>query len=118
MAPRSAAVAARVRKEERDALVRPHTYTDFAIAQHVSPAAFKLYLEAKGTILETAMVKDNEQRVKEAVAEEVARLEAMSEAERQLRTRKNHVVERILTLACPRCGQAFLDFNGCIALTC
>ena len=29
-----------------------------------------------------------------------------------------HVEERILTLACPRCGQAFVNFTGCFALTC
>jgi len=28
------------------------------------------------------------------------------------------VEERILTCACPRCGQAFVDFEGCFALTC
>ena len=29
-----------------------------------------------------------------------------------------HVIEKIFTLACPLCGTAFLDFNGCCALTC
>ena len=29
-----------------------------------------------------------------------------------------HILEKIITLACPRCGQAFIDFNGCMALTC
>ena len=28
------------------------------------------------------------------------------------------VIEEILTLQCPRCGQAFLDFEGCFALKC
>ena len=27
-------------------------------------------------------------------------------------------MERLLTLKCPRCEAAFLDFNGCFALTC
>ena len=31
---------------------------------------------------------------------------------------KEHIVDKILNLACPRCGQAFVDFNGCMALTC
>ena len=31
---------------------------------------------------------------------------------------KDHIIEKILTLACPRCGQAFVDFNGCWALYC
>jgi len=29
-----------------------------------------------------------------------------------------HVVERILTLGCPKCGQAFVDFQACCALEC
>jgi len=31
---------------------------------------------------------------------------------------KKHIIEKILTLFCPRCGQAFVDFSGCCALTC
>ena len=31
---------------------------------------------------------------------------------------RHHVVQRILTLSCPRCGQAFVDRTGCAALTC
>ena len=31
---------------------------------------------------------------------------------------KNHIIERILTLSCQRCGQAWTDFSGCEALTC
>ena len=42
----------------------------------------------------------------------------MSEKERKRRAHRNHIVERILNLACPRCGQAFVDFNGCFALKC
>ena len=34
----------------------------------------------------------------------------MSEAERARRAKRMFVEERILTLACPRCGQAFVDF--------
>lgn len=32
----------------------------------------------------------------------------LSEAERRRRVHRNHISERILTLACPRCGQAFI----------
>jgi hypothetical protein len=31
---------------------------------------------------------------------------------------RNRVVEEILTLHCPRCAQAFFDFEGCFALKC
>lgn len=31
---------------------------------------------------------------------------------------RNHIIEEILTLKCPRCAQAFVDFEGCFALSC
>ncbi|KAL1511220.1 hypothetical protein AB1Y20_006033 [Prymnesium parvum] len=31
---------------------------------------------------------------------------------------RDHILERILTLACPGCGQAFIDFEGCFAIYC
>ena len=36
----------------------------------------------------------------------------------QIEQMRCHIVDRILTLQCPRCNAAFLDFNGCFALTC
>lgn len=33
-------------------------------------------------------------------------------------TLRMHCVDKILTLHCPRCDQAFVDFVGCFALTC
>lgn len=31
---------------------------------------------------------------------------------------RNRIIDEILTLHCPRCNQAFLDFSGCFALQC
>jgi hypothetical protein len=31
---------------------------------------------------------------------------------------RNHILEEILTMKCPRCSKAFLDFDGCFALSC
>jgi serine/threonine protein kinase len=36
----------------------------------------------------------------------------------KVRRLRNIIVERDLTLHCPRCGQAFYDFQGCCALHC
>jgi hypothetical protein len=36
----------------------------------------------------------------------------------QMERLRGHIVEKILTLSCPRCSQAFLDFEGCCALSC
>ncbi|KAL6041728.1 Ankyrin repeat and protein kinase domain-containing protein 1 [Balamuthia mandrillaris] len=47
------------------------------------------------------------------------------QAERQLWEQQStvqrhcrHLVQDVLTLQCPRCRQAFVDFDGCFALTC
>ena len=113
------AAAVHTLERQRDELVKPHTFSDFAIARHAN-AAFKEYLDAKSKLIESALVKDNDQRIKEAVEEENRRLAAMSEAERQLRKHRLHIVERILNCACPSCGQAYLDFTvgECFAMKC
>ena len=42
----------------------------------------------------------------------------MSDYEKRIRSHRKHIIERILTLACPRCSRAFLGFDGCFALKC
>ena len=92
-------------------------YTDAALAVHLPDATFALYFGAKTKIAEQRV----EVEAKGRAAAEVARLQAElarrddGEAARQVRT---HIVEKILTPACPRCGQAFVDFEGCFALSC
>ena len=43
---------------------------------------------------------------------------AMSDYEKRIRRHRKHVIERILTLACPRCSRAFIGFTDCFALKC
>ena len=42
----------------------------------------------------------------------------MSDYEKRIRSHRKHIIERILTMACPRCSRAFLGFDGCFALKC
>ena len=42
----------------------------------------------------------------------------MAADELQVEKARAHVVERLLTLKCPSCDAAFLDFKNCFALTC
>jgi hypothetical protein len=51
------------------------------------------------------------------VARELERLLQMDEQQRRVHAKAQEVCS-LLTDACPRCSQAFLDFNGCCALTC
>eukprot|EP01047_Picozoa_sp_COSAG01_P012870 COSAG01_NODE_590_length_15129_cov_55.685895_2_plen_4125_part_01 len=42
----------------------------------------------------------------------------LAEVQNAMDDHRKHIVENILTLKCPRCGQAFVDFQNCFALTC
>ena len=41
-----------------------------------------------------------------------------SQVQRKVRAARRHVEEEILTSKCPRCSRAFIDFEGCCALSC
>merc|ERR1740117_2191757 len=49
--------------------------------------------------------------------EEERRRIASDERQDKIAQAQRHVAE-LLTLKCPRCGQAFAEFDGCFALTC
>ena len=75
---------------------------------------FALYAEAKQALAEQRINAELERGFEK-------RLEGMREElgkNGDAQKHRTHIVEKILTLACPRCGQAFLDYNGCVALTC
>ncbi|KAL6048511.1 Ankyrin repeat and protein kinase domain-containing protein 1 [Balamuthia mandrillaris] len=42
----------------------------------------------------------------------------MWEEESSRQKHRRYIIEHILTLQCPRCQQAFVDFDGCFALEC
>ena len=49
---------------------------------------------------------------------ELKRMQEMDEVERTVLVLKRTIEDTILTKRCPRCQQAFHDFDGCFALTC
>jgi len=86
-------------------------FEESALAQRLRKAAFDGFTQAKVKIQEQQIVAEVEARVAaEAAAKQIADVERFQ--------RKQHIIEKILTSACPRCGQAFVDFTGCMALTC
>ena len=93
-------------------------YSDHSIAQRVSEECFSALLEAKTEIKERVLAADLEKGVEQRIEAQVAAIAAMSDAEKRLRRHRKHVIERILTLACPRCSRAFVGFEGCFALKC
>ncbi|CAE7565953.1 PIX13 [Symbiodinium natans] len=87
-----------------------HIYANGPLARHVPEATFALYLQARERLVEAAAT--------EAAERDMARRLAAERAEGRLGQARRYVQEEILTLRCPRCQQAFVDFDGCCALTC
>ena len=85
-----------------------------------APDAFQAYLKGQRKLLEFQLTTDIRKEEQERLQAERLRLERLSEVEREVHRHRDHIVDNLMTLKCPRanCGQAFVDFNGCFALTC
>mmetsp|Transcript_35864 Transcript_35864/g.83112 ORF Transcript_35864/g.83112 Transcript_35864/m.83112 type:complete len:311 (-) Transcript_35864:240-1172(-) len=88
------------------------------LSQHVSEEVFGEYSAALKKMEEQKINATLEKDFADRLSKAEKQWAELSEAERRRRVHRNHICERILTLSCPRCGQAFVDFEGCFALTC
>ena len=88
-------------------------FADAILAKMLPLQNFENYLKAKEIIAEQRINAELEEGFEARLM--VERNKAGDHARQVI---KDHIVEKILTLACPRCGQAFIDFNGCWALYC
>ena len=93
-------------------------YSEQAIAAHCPAAVFGAYRQAQKRLQEQQLVQELEQQFEARLVAERARIAQMTADELQIVQMRHHVADRLLTLKCPRCEAAFLDFNGCFALTC
>jgi serine/threonine protein kinase len=93
-------------------------YSESTIAGHSSEAVFCMYLDGKRRLEEHRLVSEMEQEYEARFERERARIAALKEDELRVEQTCRHIQEQILTLKCPRCAGAFLDFEGCFALTC
>jgi len=89
-------------------------FSDGALAKALPERVFATYSAAKERVAEQRINAELEEGFTKRL--EIERQRAGGDARRA--AIKNHIVERILTLSCPRCSQAFVDFSGCMALTC
>lgn len=95
-------------------------FGDGVLAGLVPQEVFDTYLQVR--------IKVAEQSIQEEVEKEMAgKLEALKEKlakakgdEEGLEVDKHRleIIDNVLTLKCPRCRLAFLDFSGCSAVTC
>jgi len=86
------------------------------VAAMCDEETFGAYEKAKDYVKEQALIKQNEEKM----VKERERLLRETADETKLRLAKEHVVEKIFNLCCPdvKCGQAFVDYTGCMALHC
>lgn len=85
-------------------------YTVSFIAKHVPEKVFTEYDRKRYEVKEKSLVTKIEDDLKKKLA--------LEQSMTALQKNRQHVVDNILTLRCPKCCQAYYDFNGCLSLTC
>ena len=93
-------------------------YPQNAVAAHTTPAVFAAFVRARDQLKEQEIVHNMEVQFEQRLAAERRRTSEMRADELKVEKMRCHIVDRILTLQCPRCNAAFLDFEGCFALKC
>merc|ERR1712137_950505 len=78
---------------------------------------FETYNKKRLELRESELAKEMEHGFIERLAETKAEMMKSSQ-NAQVMMARDHIIEKILTLHCPRCNQAFIDFDGCFSLTC
>ena len=91
---------------------------DSALVKLLPADTVRQYIRSRLRLLEAAKVEELEGEYRTRVEAELGRLLAIEEGQRQQEAARKHIEEEILQLKCPRCKQAFFDFDGCCALTC
>lgn len=85
---------------------------EVAVALADNEAAYATFRRAQDAALEAALTLQHEQALRDL--EERLLREAHNTVAPVLR----HIIDNVLTTRCPRCGQAFHDWDGCLALKC
>ena len=83
------------------------------------PHVFQALMDLQFTVRATKEVSSALQTQQQQLSAEFARIQAMTNLdERDAHMLRREIVDTVLTLRCPRCTTAFLDFDGCFALSC
>lgn len=92
-------------------------YPAALLASHAA-GAFEAFTRRRLQLRESQLVRELEKDYAERYERKLEELKVEEKQERQVCAARRHIVENILTLACPRCRVAFIDFEGCLALKC
>ncbi len=95
-------------------------FCDRDLAASLPAADFAKYVAARVEMQLSVETTRMEAQMQTRIAAELERLRAMDARERAVLQARRHIEEEILLLRCPRpgCRRAFLDFDGCFALSC
>jgi hypothetical protein len=93
-------------------------YSDAELAQAMPAAAFEVYIRARMELVESSVREDAEREGEEWLQAELARLQALDEAQRAVLAARRYIDQEILIPHCPRCNAPLKDFDGCCALKC
>lgn len=77
-----------------------------------------IYFDGRLQILEELKCKELETQIRQQLKVEFDELQRLDKKSRQVLNAQREIENKILQLACPRCSQAFVDFEACWALTC
>jgi len=94
------------------------TFEDRDLARLLPATVFVKYLDSRRQLFEKRLVGENQELIRRAVEEEVARIDAMGSRQREVVRARKYIEEEILQMKCPRCRTAFYDFEGCFAISC
>lgn len=94
------------------------TFGDQELASHLPMDAWQKYRAAKFRLEEQRIYAQAESDIKLRIKAEQERNQSLGSNEVEALRHQKNIVEDILTLRCPRCRQAFVDFLGCSVLKC
>lgn len=93
-------------------------YKECVVYMFAGDAAVAAYQKCQDRLNEKRVVEQLLPSIRKELEIEMERSATMSADAQALHRARSHIVDRILTPACPACGLAFIDFDGCCALTC
>ena len=104
----------------RQCLPAAAAYPARALARALDDEGFAAWRRAEVEVEVSRAGREREEQLEKQLAALRAELSTRDGREDAALRHRLHVAERILCLRCPRggCGQAFVDFAGCFALTC
>ena len=89
-------------------------FEDHDVCKRLDQKTYQKFDETGKKLREQKAIEEEKKRLEE----ELQRRQRMGEEERKINDARKTITEDILTLKCPSCKAAFVDFTGCFALSC